>query len=348
MNSNMKTLKPMRKVVTLVRRLWVRLAQNCGCRAVAVLTAGCGLLGAVSMTAQETNNATLTTTPAAQTQTSAVSADPLAAEATDAVSNAPATTEDAEFPRKFRHRDRVAVGPRIVIGRDVELKEGDSAEVVVVVGGSAKIRGHVRESVVVIGGDIDADGEVGEAAVAVLGNVRVGQGATMGEDVVAVGGRVDVADGATVHGHTQEVDFGAVGLKLQWLKKWFLHCALKLRPLAPQVGWVWAVAAVFFIFYLLVAAVFPRPVQACVTELTQRPATTFLLGLLSILLLPLVLLILAATGIGLLVVPFVLAALALGLIVGKVAVLESLGLTIGGRLGVDSLQKPLAAFSLGT
>src|SRR5207249_11292923 len=55
-------------------------------------------------------------------------------------------------------------------------------------------------------------------------------------------------------GNIQAVPFGAAGLKLQWLKKWFLHCVLKLRPLAPQVGWVWAVAAVFFIFYLLVAA----------------------------------------------------------------------------------------------
>jgi len=338
----------MRMVVTLVRRLWARLAQNCACRAGAVLTAGCGLLGAVSMTAQETNNATATTALSAQAQTGAVSADPLAAEAADAVSNAPTATDDAEFPRKFRHRAGANRSAVVVIGRDVELKEGDSAEDVVVIGGSAKIRGDVRESVVVIGGDIDVEGEVGQAAVAVLGNVRVGQGATMGEDVVAVGGSVDVADGATVHGQTHEVDFGAAGLKLQWLKKWFLHCVLKLRPLAPQVGWVWAVAAVFFIFYLLVAAVFPRPVQACVAELTQRPATTFLLGLLSILLLPLVLLILAATGIGLLVVPFVLAALALGLIIGKIAVLESLGLTIGGHLGVQALQKPLAALMLGT
>src|SRR6266581_1532042 len=152
MNPNMKTLKPMRKVVTLVRQLWARLAQNCACRAVAVLTAGCGLLGAVSMTAQETNNAT------------------------------PTTTDDAEFPRKFRHRAGANRDAVVVIGRDVELKEGDSAENVVVIGGSAKIRGHVRESVVVIGGDIDVEGEVGEAAVAVLGNVRVGQGATMGED----------------------------------------------------------------------------------------------------------------------------------------------------------------------
>src|SRR5439155_7546010 len=41
----------------------------------------------------------------------------------------------------------------VVIGRDLELKKGDSAEAVVVIGGSIKIHGNVREAVVAIGGD---------------------------------------------------------------------------------------------------------------------------------------------------------------------------------------------------
>jgi uncharacterized RDD family membrane protein YckC len=134
----------------------------------------------------------------------------------------------------------------------------------------------------------------------------------------------------------------------EWLRSWFAQCVMKLRPLALQVGWIWAVAAVFFLVYLFVAAVFQRPVQACVEELTRRPATTFLFGLLTKLLLPLVLLILAVTGVGLLVVPFLLAALFLGAIVGKVALIESLGAKLGRQFGVGALQKPLAAFLLGS
>ena len=42
-----------------------------------------------------------------------------------------------------------------------------------------------------------------------------------------------------------------------------------------------SVWAVFLLIYLLIAAVFPRPVQACIDELTRRPATSFLMGLLS-------------------------------------------------------------------
>ena len=121
----------------------------------------------------------------------------------------------------------------------------------------------------------------------------------------------------------------------------------EFRPLAPQVGFVWIIAGVFFLLYLFIAAVFPRPVQVCVDGLTQRPATTFLMGLLTKILVPVVILILAVTGIGLIVVPFLMAALFFGAVVGKVAILEWLGLQIGRRFG-SGFQKPLVAFLIGT
>jgi len=163
--------------------------------------------------------------------------------------------------------------------------------------------------------------------VAVLGNVKVEPGSIVHGAVVAVGGKVEVADGATVDGEIQEVDFGAFGMpKLGWLKQWLLQCVFKLRPLAlgPQLAWVWMVAGAFFLFYLLVAVALPRPVEVCLVELTRRPATTFLMGLLTKILLPLICVILAATGVGLVVVPFLLAALFFGALIGKVALLEYL------------------------
>src|SRR5260370_11392630 len=47
------------------------------------------------------------------------------------------------------------------------------------------------------------------------------------------------------------------------------------------------------------------------------------------------------------VVPFVLAALALGLIVGTIAILGALELGIGRQCGAEPFQKPLAGFVLG-
>ena len=97
-----------------------------------------------------------------------------------------------------------------------------------------------------------------------------------------------------------------------------------MRPLAPQVGWVWVFAIGFLAFYFLIGALFPRPVLACVNELTGRPATTFLMGVLTTILFLPVLAILSATGVGLLVAPFLLAALVIGAIVGKVGLLETI------------------------
>jgi len=187
--------------------------------------------------------------------------------------------------------------PIIVIGKDAELKEGESAEAVVVIGGSAKIHGKVQHAAVVFGGDLDIDGEVGDAAVAILGNVNAHSGAKIHGDAVAVGGKVDVSEGAKVSRTQQSVQLP----ELKWLRSWFRHCVLLLRPLSLEVGWVWVVAGV-----------------------------------------------LAVTGVGLVVVPFILAALFLGTIVGKVGLLEWLGFKVGRQFGGQPFEKPLLALLLGS
>jgi uncharacterized RDD family membrane protein YckC len=230
-----------------------------------------------------------------------------------------------------------------IVGRDVELKPEETANVVVVIGGNAKIRGKVHEAAVAIWGDLDVQGEVGEAAVAVLGNLQAGPGAKIRGSAVAVGGKLNVLEGASIRGQTQVVDFP------EWIKSWFQHCVVLMRPLSFQVGWVWWVASGFFLIYLAVAALFPRPVEACVDELAQRPATTLLMGFLTLLMLPLVSILLTAIfGLGIIIMPFAVAALFLGGIVGKVALLEWLGMRIGHQLGVKPLQRPLIGLLVGT
>lgn len=268
-------------------------------------------------------------------------------------------TEEANDPwaRKWAFKeqfDKLRPGQRpdaVVRFEDVELKTNQTAEAVVVIGGSAKIYGKVREAVVVIGGDATIDGaEVGEAVVAVLGNIKVKSGSTIHGEVVSVGGKIDIADDAVVEGHVQPVDFGGLGLpRMDWLREWLVQCVFKLRPLAlsPHLGWVWAVAGAFFLFYLLVAVALPKPVENCVLELTRRPATTFLMGLLTMLLLPVILVVLAATGIGIFIIPFLVAAVKFGAAIGKVALLVYLGQSLGRAFGGALPLKPLLAFLVG-
>lgn len=266
-------------------------------------------------------------------------------EAEDQAASETSTNATGEKPQAT---ERVASEAIVIMGQDVELKTNETAEAVVVIGGSARIHGKVRDAVVAIGGNIEVDGEVGEAAVAVMGNIKAEPGAKIHGDAVAVGGRVEAADGALIEGHKQTLAFGVPGLATpEWLGEWFRQCVLKLRPLAPQVGWIWWIVGGFFLFYVLLAALFPRPVQACVDELTRRPATTFLMGLLTKLLVPLVILILIATGIGLFVVPFVLAAVFLGALLGKLAILEALGGRLLRQVRNGSLVKPLACLVVG-
>jgi uncharacterized RDD family membrane protein YckC len=231
----------------------------------------------------------------------------------------------------------------VVIGRDAELRAGDAVEAMVVIGGSARVHGRVREAVVAVGGDVEIDGQIGKEAVAILGNITAHKGARVRGDAVAVGGKVKVADGARVR-NPQGVEFPDVA----WLRKWFVQCVLLMRPLSLKITWVWFVAGIFFLFYVLIAALFPRPVRACVNELTERPATTFCLGLLTLLLSPLAIAILGVTGIGLLVVPFVMAALFFGAMIGRVAILEWIGSRLAHQFGSQTLNNPITGLLLGS
>jgi uncharacterized RDD family membrane protein YckC len=286
-------------------------------------------------------------------------------------------SETAETNTTQRRR-----GPIISIGGRAELAAGDSAEVVVAIGGSAKAGGKVREAVVAVGGDAEADDEVGgavvaiggdatargnvreavvaiagnaeahgavrEAVVAIMGNVKLGSNAVVRGDVVAIGGTVEAAEGAQINGQIVEVTVAQYPIlaPLQGVADWLRHCLLKFRLLAPQPGWYWIFVGIFLLLYLLIAVAIPRPVAACVNELTERPATSFLLGLLMKLLLPLVLLVLAITGIGIIVVPFLLAAVFIGALIGKVALFEYLGGKILKLFGV-TVARPVLALLAG-
>ena len=177
----------------------------------------CALLLAPPVMAQETN--------ALSTPTNTESAP-----VTEMDSNTPAltATNDAAVSDASDNEGPNNVQPIVLFGQNAELKTNETAEAVVVIGGSAKIHGHVHESVVVIGGNLEVEGEVGEAVVAIFGNVHLKPGAVIhqdavailgsisaepgtniGSDTVAIGGKLDIADGAIVKG--EKVNVGLPG-----------------------------------------------------------------------------------------------------------------------------------------
>lgn len=235
----------------------------------------------------------------------------------------------------------------VAVGGDA-IAEGDVGDAVVAVGGNALALGKVRDAVVAVAGDAEARGEVGDSIVAVFGNVTVGSNSVVHGDAVSIGGTIKVEEGGEVKGQVTEVGMGQHPLlaPLKGLSDWVKHCVFKIRLLAPQAGWYWIIAGLFLLCYLLITVAFPRPVAACVNELTTRPATTFLLGLLTKLLVPLIVIVLAMTGIGVVVVPFVGAAVFIAGMIGKAALFQYLGRALMRLFGVQ-LPNPVLAMLTG-
>jgi uncharacterized RDD family membrane protein YckC len=116
------------------------------------------------------------------------------------------------------------------------------------------------------------------------------------------------------------------------------------RPLAfhPELGWAWGLAGVFFAVYLLLALIFGRPMVKCAEVLEQRPGYTILTAVLVFLLTPVLIVLLAFTGIG----PFLfMPLLFLAGFFGKAAFLVWLGRRVMVPLGVNL---PLAAALVGS
>lgn len=233
------------------------------------------------------------------------------------------------------------------IGGDATA-EGRVGDAVVAIGGNAKLKGKVGDALVAVAGDVELEGEVGDSVVAVFGNVKLKPGSKVNGDVVSVGGKVEVSDGAKIGGKKVEVGAGdyPVLAPLRGLAAWLKDCLFKLRLLAPHAEWYWAVVGLFLAFYFLLAVAFPRPVQACLNQLTERPATTFMLGVLTKLLLPLIVFVLAMTVIGGIVVPFISVAVFIAAAFGKVALMQYLGGKLWGLFG-GSVARPVLTLLIG-
>ncbi len=243
-----------------------------------------------------------------------------------------ATREEIEAIGESVVLRRDEVVPQVVVVQGSATIDGVVTGDVVVISGKARINGTVWGNVVNVGRGVvlGSGARVRGDAVGVLGGVRLGPDSLIGGDAVGVIGGIKKQPGARVLGEeVLPVSFGPLsgpdGLDLpEWLTDAvmtsFKELVLLGRPLSLQVGWVWAVLAVFMGIYLL-------------------------FGLLMVPLVPLVLIILAGTGVLLMVVPFVAAAVFLAGLLGKAALLLFLGQAIGRQFKAQ--LPPLVAILLG-
>jgi uncharacterized RDD family membrane protein YckC len=235
---------------------------------------------------------------------------------------APPEPEEPRFPYRYR--------PIVRIAQDYVLPADERVREVRVFFGDVTIIGRVdRDVVVTMGSARLAPTAVIEGTLAVIGgSAKIERGASIGRDLVIIGGTVEAPTGFSPFG--QHVVIGSVWLgdTLRDVTPWITRGLLWGRLIVPDLPWVWWVVAIFFLLYLALNAVFERPVGASAEVLRERPLSMFMAGLLVLLLTVPVLAIVAASIIGLALVPFILCALIVAGLIGKAGVARAIGRSV--------------------
>lgn len=259
---------------------------------------------------------------------------------------------------------------RISFGSDSSLAEGEQADAVVSIGGSSTSAGDVSDSVVsIIGSSRVTGGTVGNTVVSVLGstyingrvkgevvtvlgNVELGPNAVVEGELVCIGGYIKRDASAVVKGSTQNIAIVGHYFNFDGLTTWFSKCLFYGRPLAFEhsLVWAWWIALAFLAFYALIALIAPGGVVKCVETLEQRPGTSLLAALLTLLLTPvayILLLLTLAIAVGFVLIPFFSLGLFFAAIFGKIVMLAWLGRRFIKLLGDGQLAHPVFGVLIG-
>jgi uncharacterized RDD family membrane protein YckC len=267
----------------------------------------------------------------------------------------PAQAQDSDGSTSQSQSDRQIVS----VDHDSILPAGENAEDVVAIMGNSEADGDVSDSVVAVMGNVTVNGTVGSGGavavlgnvyingkvdgdvVAVLGNVKLGPQAVVDGDVTEVMGTIERSSTTVIHGSTTGVLSGIFG-NVEWLHSWVRHCLLFGRPLAPDFGvaWAWWLALAMLGLYVLIAAILPDAVRRCARTLEMHPGASILTTIIVTLLLPIVLLALCITVIGIPVIPLLGIALMCLAILGRVVTIAWLG---GRVLRLENSQIPARA-----
>lgn len=233
--------------------------------------------------------------------------------------------------------------------QNFDLRAGETAQDVVVVSGSTTISGRVEGDVVAVLGPVrlEPTADVRGSVIVVGGDVTVVEGAKVERDFMVFGGASTLPP-SFYPGHEHiEIGNAWMGAQLRAVVPWVTYGLLWGRLIVVSIGWVWWFVAIALILTMAINLMLHSAVGHSADTLAARPASAFMTGLLMLLLTGPVTLLLGATIIGLAIVPFVLCAVVLAWITGKVAVSRWIGRTILGYGPDDTRQQALLAVVVG-
>jgi uncharacterized RDD family membrane protein YckC len=239
--------------------------------------------------------------------------------------------------------------PIIRVAQNYTLSADDVVREVRSVFSDVVIEGRVEQDVVVVMGSarLAPTAVIEGSLVVVGGSATIDAGASIRHDLALFGGTVTAPSTFSPGG--QHIVIGSPWLAetLDNLVPWITRGLLWGRLIVPDMGWIWGIVAVFFLLYLALNTVFDRPVGASADALVTRPLSVFMVGLLVLLLTGPFAAIVAASVIGLVVVPFILCAVIVLGLVGKTAVARAIGRSVLRAEPPDGRIQATAAFVIG-
>jgi uncharacterized RDD family membrane protein YckC len=244
---------------------------------------------------------------------------------------------------------RFGGSPVVRVWQDYALASGREVRGAVVVAGNATIDGRVDGDLVVVLGSarLSSTAVVNGSVVVVAGDTTIAEGATIWQDLVVVGGRL-TAPASFSPGHEYFV-IGTpwLGDQVRGIVPWITRGLLLGRPLVPDLGWIWGLVFLSLIVALAVNVLLHGPVGACADTLADKPLSTFLAGLLVLLLTAPVALLLTATLIGLVIVPFLFCAIFVAWVVGRIAVARWIGRRVTRQEPPETPLEGVRSFLIG-
>ncbi len=214
--------------------------------------------------------------------------------------------------------------------QDYHLGPNDAVRNAVIIYGNVTIDGRVDWDLQVVFGDLrlTKTAVVNGSVFVTAGNVVIDDGASIRRDLVVVGGGTTAPATFTPGGDHIIIGNAWLGDTMRGVMPWITRGLLWGRVIVPGIPWVWSVLFVFLILSLAINVLLHEPVGAFATTLATKPFSAFTTGLLVLLLAGPVSALLAATIIGIAIIPFFLCAIVIAWITGKVGVLRWIGRTI--------------------
>lgn len=239
--------------------------------------------------------------------------------------------------------------PGFRLGQDQVIRKGETVHNFAVVLGNVVVEGHVCGDLSVTLGDVRLarDSSVEGTLVVVGGTLTVEPGATVGDELILVAGALNAP--ADFRPGREQIVVGVpiIGEQMRQAVPYVTRGLLLGRLIVPDMGWVWWVVGVTLFVQLLLNLLFPRATGAASSIIADRPLSTFLAGLLVIVLTGPVATLLAVTVIGIAALPVLLGALFIGWTVGKIAVCRWIGTRVFEQDDPDSRVESIRSFLIG-